>query len=138
MRFRFVLLALPIAFATVAFAACNGESEGMPCDHSANDCQDPLTCTNQIPGQGWRCCPQDLTQATTSECSRPTSATDANPAPPDSSTGDDSAPEAASDGPSVDGGPSAGEAGDAPSGIDGAGNADGAGDGAPPSDGAAG
>jgi hypothetical protein len=109
MRFRFALFALPLAFAAAAFAACNGESEGMPCDPAAgnsgnDDCQSPLICKPGLPNaQGPRCCPQDLSQATTPECSLGANANDAaRPEPP---------PEASSgDGPSTDDGP----AGDAP------------------------
>jgi hypothetical protein len=121
MRLRFALLALPIAAAALAFAACQGESEGMPCDKNAgnsgnDDCQSPLVCTSGLANvQGARCCPQDRTQATTPECAVPGGGTDANPAPPtDASSGGDA--------------PSAEAAGDAPAEAKGAGGdaADGA------------
>jgi hypothetical protein len=95
MRFRFVTLVIPFA-AALAFGACNGESEGQPCDRNAgnngnDDCQSPLVCT---PGLA-RCCPVDRTQATTPECSLNSSTSDASPAPPDSNAGDGPTGEAA-------------------------------------------
>jgi len=104
MRFRFAILVIPFA-AALAFGACNGESEGQPCDRNAgnngnDDCQSPLVCT---PGLS-RCCPVDRTQATTPECSLNSSTSDASPAPPDSTTGD---------GPAGEGSTGDGAAGDA-------------------------
>jgi hypothetical protein len=95
-RFRFAFIALPVAAAVaLAFAACQGESEGMPCDinagnHGNDDCQSPLVCTTGLANvQGARCCPQDRTQSTTPECALGSAVTDAaSPAPPEASTND--------------------------------------------------
>ncbi len=96
MRVRFVSLLFPLLLVLPLSGACNGESEGYPCDPNASnggndDCANGLQCTPGLANaNGARCCPPDRTQATTPECSLAAAgAADANPAPPESSTGDD-------------------------------------------------
>jgi hypothetical protein len=101
MRFRFAFLLIPF-LAVPAFGACSNESEGQPCDPKASnggndDCQNGLSCQAVPNANGFRCCPPDLTRATTPECTLNSGALDgANPTPPDGSTGPgDDATEAA-------------------------------------------
>jgi hypothetical protein len=119
MRIRSLLLLAP-ALLGVVVLACNGQGEGQPCDHNAgdsrgtghagsDDCQSPLICVNPPNPytDGYRCCPVDLSQATTFECRAASGlGPDASPAPPEASTSDgpaesgpDAPPEAA---PSID------------------------------------
>ena len=114
MRPRLAFLLLPL-FAALAFAACQSQGEGQPCDTNAgnsgnDDCQPPLVCTTGLTNaNSARCCPQDRTTATTPECSLSSTTLDgSNPTPPDSSTetsspdgtgSESSAPEAAGDAP---------------------------------------
>jgi hypothetical protein len=105
MRSRFAFLLLPL-FAGFLFVACQGESEGQPCDTNAgnagnDDCQPPLICTTGLQNANSpRCCPQDRTTAKTPECSLSSTALEGgNPSPPDSSTPEASGPETSSDGP---------------------------------------
>lgn len=83
----FSLLAVPVLAAGVLIAACSDEGEGQPCSllNGSNDCQSNLIC-EKPPGQSNSpavCCPMDLSQATTPECSLPSGVVDASPAPPD-------------------------------------------------------
>jgi hypothetical protein len=86
----FSLLVVPVLAAGLVIPACSDESEGQPCDPRASnsgndDCQSSLICTQVA--AGFRCCPQDRTQATTPECALPpTGLGDASPAPPDVKT----------------------------------------------------
>jgi hypothetical protein len=71
--------------------ACSNQGEGEICDPDAgnagnNDCQSGLVCTKStLPGvAGFRCCPSDLTTATTAVCSISHGVADASPSPPDS------------------------------------------------------
>jgi hypothetical protein len=99
MRSRFAFLILPV-FAGLLFVACQGESEGQPCDTNAgnsgnDDCQPPLICTTGLTNANSpRCCPQDRTTATTPECSLSSTTLDgSNPTPPEGGA-DTSMPEA--------------------------------------------
>jgi hypothetical protein len=84
----FSLLAVPVLAAGIVFSACSDEGEGQPCSlqNGSNDCQSNLTCQTVPNANGPRCCPTDLSQATTPECSLPNGGVDASPAPPDVST----------------------------------------------------
>ncbi len=93
-RSALLLVSALLCALSLSVVGCNGEGEGQPCDLNAggtpsgtNDCQSPLVCTkapNPATADGYRCCPSTLSQATTPECTAPTSAYfDANPAPPD-------------------------------------------------------
>lgn len=86
----FALLAVPVLAAGVVITACSDEGEGQPCSllNGSNDCQSNLIC-EKPPGNSNSsavCCPPDLSQATTPECSLPSGGVDASPAPPDART----------------------------------------------------
>src|SRR5580693_3442167 len=112
MRSRFAFLILPV-FAGLLFIACQGESEGQPCDTNAgnsgnDDCQPPLVCTTGLANANSpRCCPQNRANATTVECALSSTTLDgSNPTPPvdsgggaDTSTSEGGSPEATADGP---------------------------------------
>jgi hypothetical protein len=90
----FALLAVPAIAAGVLIAACSDEGEGEPCSllNGSNDCQANLIC-EKPPGNSNSpavCCPPDLSQATTPECSLPSGGVDASPAPPDVRTSETS------------------------------------------------
>jgi len=140
MRPRFAFLLLPL-LAAFLFVACQGESEGQPCDTNAgnagnDDCQPPLVCTTGLANANSpRCCPQNRANATTPECALASSSLGdaSNPTPPeggaDTSTPEGGSAEAAADGPvesTTEAGPETGSGGDA---SDGATSSD-----APPSD----
>jgi hypothetical protein len=116
MRARFSLFLTVPVFATVLALACSNQSEGQPCDpnNGNNDCNSNLICRTPPNPNATNapdvCCPQDLSQATTSECTAANNLQDASPAPPDGQTA-----EAASDAPveAGDGAIEAGEAGEA-------------------------
>jgi hypothetical protein len=77
------LLALALAY------ACSNQGEGEVCNQNASnagdsDCQNGLTCQSRPAGNGaYRCCPPNLTQATTQVCSVTNTGITASPAPPD-------------------------------------------------------
>lgn len=81
----FSLLAMPVLAAGILIVACSDEGEGQPCSllNGSNDCQANLTCQTVVNAQGARCCPMDLSQSTTPECSLPNGGVDASSAPPD-------------------------------------------------------
>ena len=91
MRIRFSFFIPLAALALPILGACSNETEGQPCDMNSggsppgtSDCESPLLCQQVTVAAGWRCCPQNLSQATTVECSVSTGAgVDASPAPPD-------------------------------------------------------
>jgi hypothetical protein len=116
MRIRSALLLLS-AVLSLFLVACSGEGEGQPCDRNAggspqgtDDCQSGLTCqfapNPAVDGpNSFRCCPPNLTQAKTPECTVPSAGIDASPLPPDAPSGD--APtESAVDAPGAETGPS--------------------------------
>jgi hypothetical protein len=65
----FALVMVGLAF-MVPLGACNGESEGQPCDQGSQDCQSPLVCNSTTNG-GFRCCPPAGQNATTEICGAP-------------------------------------------------------------------
>jgi hypothetical protein len=74
MHLRHALFLLCSSLAVVASGACSDQGEGEICNHNANnngndDCQAGLTCQSRQGIPGDRCCPPDLTQATTAVCS---------------------------------------------------------------------
>jgi hypothetical protein len=77
------LLALALAY------ACSNQGEGEVCNQNAgnagnDDCQNGLTCQSRPAGNGaYRCCPPNLTQATTQVCSVTNPGVTASPAPPE-------------------------------------------------------
>jgi hypothetical protein len=104
-----LLLAVPAVALAIAFfpAGCSGQSEGERCntqsDNAGNDdCDGTLVCTpaGKLTNRDdvARCCPADLTQATSPAC-RPVGSggTDAGP-PSDASAGDAAAEATTSDG----------------------------------------
>jgi len=140
MRTRSFLLVLPTLL-LAAIVACTGEGEGQPCDPNANnsgndDCASPLVCIRAPNANGFRCCPQNLSQATTFECCPTGGAAncsvsgvtvDANPNPPvDATSGADAPAESSADSapgtPDTGGGTDAAEA--APPADTGAGGAE--------------
>jgi hypothetical protein len=74
---------------------CAGQGEGELCNRLAgnngnDDCQSGLVCNTAVtstPGFG-RCCPMDMTHATTAVCKGSTGGIDASPAPPDAGGAD--------------------------------------------------
>ncbi len=78
--------------AIVALPACASESEGYPCsqDNGNNDCDDGLQCVTPPNHSATNapsvCCPVNLSQATTPECTVNGQIDSGSPAPPDGST----------------------------------------------------
>jgi len=91
MRIRFSSFMPLVALALPILGACSNETEGQPCDVNSggspsgtNDCESPLVCQQVTVTAGPRCCPQDLSRATTAECSVSSGGgVDASPSPPD-------------------------------------------------------
>jgi hypothetical protein len=89
----------------VTVGACSNESEGQPCStaNGNDDCDDGLVCVKPPNSAATNaptvCCPQDLSQATTPECSVPSfTLGDGSTAAPETSTsGDGPATDAAAD-----------------------------------------
>jgi hypothetical protein len=87
------LLRIPFWLAVSALVlACNGQGEGEVCDKNAgnsgnDDCASGLVCTpnTQLAAGtvGARCCPVDVSKATTTVCQGTIGVLDASSAPPD-------------------------------------------------------
>ena len=92
MRIRFSFFMPLVALALPILGACSNETEGQPCDVNSggspsgtSDCESPLLCQQVTVTAGPRCCPQDLSRATTAECSVSSGGgVDASTSPPDS------------------------------------------------------
>jgi hypothetical protein len=150
MRIRSPLLIVPVALLVVA-GACSNQGEGQPCDHDAggdsagtDDCESPLICViGPNPADGtnsYRCCPPDLSQATTLECMVASAGIDASPLPPtDAATTETAAPaEGGGDAPGEAAPPADAPGADAPTDASEAGRMDGAPADGSPADGGAG
>jgi hypothetical protein len=89
----------------ITIGACSNESEGQPCStaNGNDDCNDGLVCVKPPNAAATNaptvCCPQDLSQATTTECSVPSfTLGDGSTAAPETSTsGDGPAADVAAD-----------------------------------------
>jgi hypothetical protein len=74
MRIRSALLPLLLVF--LGLSACNGASEGQPCVQDS-DCSGSLVCRPSPDApttDGLRCCPSDISTATSPDCKPPSSA----------------------------------------------------------------
>jgi hypothetical protein len=139
-----VSVALFVA-AAASSGACGAQGEGMVCDVAAgnagtDDCQNGLTC-QPAPGafgtaNPYRCCPTDLTTATTAVCMLSTSLGDASTAVPTEDAGVAEAGDAATEAASSDGATTDGASGDGAT-SDGATDGASSGSGGDASDGAA-
>ncbi|HLK37583.1 MAG TPA: hypothetical protein VKU41_12575 [Polyangiaceae bacterium] len=92
--YSFVVL-LPCLLAAFAVDACSNQNEGEPCDPSASDCSNGLTCQTISGVSGPRCCPGDLQLANNPACSNQQAPLEASTEPPDSSGDGQSQGEAA-------------------------------------------
>jgi hypothetical protein len=82
-----LLVLWPVTLA--ALGACSNQAEGGICAID-NDCQGGLSCQPPPTGvSGHRCCPPDLTQATTAACKGQPVVLDASTAPPDDGSTDE-------------------------------------------------